>query len=682
MAIGAEHTAAASALPHATPPARSVRFLGPVLFSVAATVLILNIAGAISPSGLNWGFHAFGFIPPVIAIALFFLIALLFLGPVQEKITSLLGKVVHYFHAKDPWVRRMSTLIGLTASGIIFWLMREKTFLLGDGNLKIRAVRDVVQVSDIPAIFNNEPMAGLLYWKVRQLLLPAGLLPNDEFAIQLVTTLCGVFTLAALWYIAEELLENIPHRILLFVFMIGSGVTQFFFGYVEVYPPLYLFFVLLVLSLIRWEKNYLSVIYPSVIYGVLFSLHFGMIMLLPVMMVVWFCEARRTSVLHVVAACGAALVTSVLLLWLCGFSVPSFINAFTGRERHILTVDPGTAYWSVYGFFSWFHLLDLINIIILISPMAVPILLVFPLTAIGRTTLQGWTGIILFLCALCGLVFTTIVNPELGMARDWDLFATYLSSAVFCAAFFLSVLLKNGILTGRIMILLAGISFIPTAVFVSTNAQEKSSVRRCAALLDPRIMGRHAVLTGLEEIAVYYRGVKDVGRSAEYYEKYLSIDSSRDRIWMGLAHLYELSGDEAREATVYERAIRHGVAGDEIVVNLAGLYVQKGRIPEASNLLKQAVDAHPDSPEMNRSYGSFLLNYSENYTAALGYFRQAIALDSSSADAWYNAGICSFRTNDSAGMKYYFEKFLHIEPFGTDANRVRRLLAGETQELN
>lgn len=77
-----------------------------------------------------------------------------------------------------------------------------------------------------------------------------------------------------------------------------------------------------------------------------------------------------------------------------------------------------------YTLFSLAHMLDLFNLIFLISPIAL-IIPIFAFRYRKEILVTTW-GTFLLISSLCGLLFAFLWNPDIGMLRDWDLFAPFL----------------------------------------------------------------------------------------------------------------------------------------------------------------------------------------------------------------------------------------------------------------
>ncbi len=651
----------------------------PVLIAAILTGC-MYIVSAVFPSAMNWGFHQFAFIPRPLAITLGVLFVLMLVPRIQDAVAGMLRLSAQKFNALPSLIRHMLISMALIMSGVVFWVMRERAYLLGDGNLVIRVIRTVAKSSDLPAVFSTEPLAGLLFWRMRQFLDLFGIGHADEFPIQLVNLLFSIGSVVLMWRIVRELVPAGEKRLLSYLILIGTGTTQLFFAYVEVYPPLFCCYLLLMLLMIRRNGRPLHLL--SAVYGILVAFHFGMISLFPVMLLVWHEGRKRVGTASTLLSVGISAGVALILLWICGFNGETLASNVAGRARHILPLASADDYWASYGLLSPYHALDIANLLILVWPATLAVLVLLWRIDGFRTLQHDRTAFLLAVAAICGFSLVAVVNTELGMARDWDLLSTYAWTLPFAGFALLASQLQKNRVSMRTMVTIVAMSVIPAAGWISVNAAGESAAESCSALLDRRMMGRHAYLTALEEMAVHFRWENGLDKSAAYYEKFLALDSLRTRIWLSYAYLYELNHDEVGEAAVLERALRQGAVNVEIVETLSGIYYRNNRPDDARRVLAAGVASLPRSAEMQQSYGIFLVNALGDYQRALVYLRNALDLDSTSADAWYNAGLCSYRLGDSSAMQRYFKRFLQLEPASEDANHVRLLLSGSGKDVH
>ena len=214
--------------------------------------------------------------------------AFLLVPAVQTSILHDIEKANGIFFQQTRSRKRVILLCVFGAIIVSFWIFREGIFLLGDGALMLRDFARMSSVENIAEGFPNEPLPGLIMWKSWQLLSHWNLLPSDEFAVQWVSIACGGIAIILLYKIVRLLVRTPNEQLLMFLFLLSAGGTQLFFGYVENYAPLYTGLISFVwLSLLSLQGR-AHLLFPSVMFGILFTLHLSMLCMFPALAVVYF----------------------------------------------------------------------------------------------------------------------------------------------------------------------------------------------------------------------------------------------------------------------------------------------------------------------------------------------------------------------------------------------------------
>ena len=636
-------------------------------------IVAFHLFGCFNPSALLWGTDLFSFLPDLLKVALLILMIAVLFPSVQGVIIHVVSLLTEKLEKISRSRRVVAITVSFLIAAVLFWIGREKVFLLGDGNLVIRLIRDIRAVSDIPPFFKNEPLAGYLIWRIYQGMLHLHIPADEEMTIHVVSIACSLISLVVLWKIARDFGHNANERFFLFLSCIVLWTSQFFFGYVEVYPPLFMTFVLFVWTSFSCLNGTVRIILPSLSFALLLTLHFGMICMLPAMIFLWYFGVKKGHTLEVFESVGATLLVTAGILWLCGYSTSTFWNALLGRERHLLPLTGKIEYWSAYGFLSAAHVIDMINLHLLLFPFAL-VVGIFLILLYHPQSSDSTIYRFFLLVAVCGLLFTLITNSEIGVSRDWDLFATFVSGVALYSIFTLVHSVRTEVVRHRIYCVIIGITALHTIGWITVNAGEESGVLRYRELPDPRLWGTHAHLSAFEELAIYYRGKHDIGNALDCYNRYLRFDSTKGRIYAAIAHLNDLAGDKKSQMMNDEKAIQYGVSYPDIYVELARLYVFDNRMKEARTVLTEGVEKNPESILSNEYLGTFLISYERNYGAALPYFQKMIRIDSTYPGVYYHAGMCAYSLKDYALMRSYFDTFLRKNPVEKFARQVNEIL--------
>src|SRR5258708_2532163 len=213
---------------------------------------------------------------------------------------------------------------------------------------------------------------------------------------------------------------------------------------------------------------------------------------------------------------------SVILLpfiFAVGFNPKDFLRHITSGSVDFL--QPFTAVGGnfAYPMFSLTHFWDLLNANLLILPfglaIAVTLMAVHPKE-------PRWTEpalMFLLVTSACGLLFTWIINSALGMARDWDLLASF-----FVPLMILDVYLLSRPLSFKprryVLAVITGITLLHTIAWIGVNASADRHLRRMQLLNDPKYMSLSGQLVYDEVLGSHFEEAGEIQIAQSYYERY------------------------------------------------------------------------------------------------------------------------------------------------------------------
>jgi len=648
-------------------PARA-RALPVVMTAAGVCVTLLHLFGAISPSPLRWGMHSLAFLPAAAASSILLAMGALLLAPVQRTVLAWLEALATRLH-------RPAFPLVVASSLALFWLARERFYLLGDGTLVVRLVKQLASVENVASSFPHEPLSGFLLWRCAQACSAIGFLPTEEFPVQLVSILAGGVALILVRALSRRLVTEPVDRLLLGLFLVAGGGSQLFFGYVENYAPLAAGFLLFLLLSIRYLQGGGSLALPAMAFGLLFTLHFSMLAMVPSLGMLLHSCHRRKRWAEIPAALFSMVAVTAGLLWLCGYSLASFTEILLKTGTHLLPLGSVTLPQQAYTMFSSRHAAELGNLLMLLSPFALVIPLLVMATGRGRGRRGDSLWLFLLAAAGGGVVFAFVANLDLGMSRDWDVLATYAIGLVLLAGTFWLTAVPDVGVRRRLMVMVVGLTLLPSVGWIAVNASEERALARFETLPDLRVWGRSAVTAAYEELAVFYRRRMDAAKAVEYFRRYIAIDSGNGRIWSGLAYVYSLTADTENEMLAYERAVACHTTILEAYLSLSTIYANQGRLDEALAAARLGVELHPASAIANNNCGAIMLRKELPSATTLPYFLRAIELDPDYADAYYNAGLCSYDLKDISSARRYLTRYLAMSPDPESAALARKILA-------
>ena len=642
--------------------------------SASAIVLaLLHLYAGLNPSASNWGVHHLGFFPPVWGIITSMLMAVLVIPACQSFcVRGLTGLTDAYGALPRAWRGTLILLIVLI-TGCLFWFARERVFFLGDGYLGIRNLDLLTNSDEMVNSFKVEPLAGFLVWNLSKAISLLGFGRNGAMAFHLLSIASGCLSLFVLAGFARRLASNTVERVLIFFFIALSGGSQLFFGYVETYAPAY-FGILLVtwLGCLSIDGR-IPLIVPSIVFGVVITLYFGLVAAAPAVVLLWYHGIRKRQYVSTALAVLAAPAACFLVLWLIGYSGDTLRDVIYGGHSHFLPLMSVPDKFQPYTLFSPGHFIDFANLSLLLAPFGLVLLAIALFSSPNHALRKDERSVFLLLLALGGIAFSFFLNGELGMSRDWDLFAPCYLGILLAAAMLWQHIPAPQLTRWKLMIVMAGVTVLHTLPWIALNASEEHGIARFEVLQDERLWGTQALLDAREESAIFYRDRGDALKAISQLRKYLDTDSSNGRLWESLALIYRDRADLGNAVRCHQNAINRNYADEGVYSDLGVCLVRLKRYGEAINPLKSALVLNPGSPLISNDIGLCLLR-SDSIPEALRYFSYAVSIDSTYWRGYLNEGYCYRALGQITDMMRAWEKYLALQSNGEESAVIRKIL--------
>lgn len=367
-----------------------------------------------------------------------------------------------FYHHKHHAVGK---LVCVVLCGIIFTLFVMPTHFLGDGYMQIDNLG-----SEQFVIHKWSERGITLTLDAIQTILGGRSVENARLAFQGVSIVSGIVSVYFMFLIAGLIGHSEPKRYLIFFCLLFSGVMLLFFGYAESYPllwPLLLGFTFFALKYIETGKGFL---WACLFYIAAVFIHLYMIVFIPALVYMTLCTGRgrelynKLRVLIGVVIIGMTSGSIYLLL--------SRIRSDLFIENIFLAVFSGKAVSPGYYIFSLSHIADILNLAILVSPILV--LLVLLTGKQWKKSFNKPSYIFLWLFSGGSLAFLFVIDPQLTMPRDWDLFApSFIGPTILALLLIPDIKIEK--ISGRIVpiTMLSGLLILP---FMAANLIEASSV--------------------------------------------------------------------------------------------------------------------------------------------------------------------------------------------------------------
>lgn len=581
------------------------------LYVAYYTTISLLILGSFLDGYRAWGINALAYLPLAVTLLL---LALLTVVPVLiAKLKWLAvdqGKESGETRPRSMYVVAGAILASLFA-GCVFYLLRAKTHFLGDGYSLLANLGKWIPYQKPTELGTDIAVQ----WVAR--LVDVTSYELAERAYQIISIGSGMTLVAATICFGGIFFNRRQDKLSFTLLAVSGGQMLLFFGYVENYALLSVssaLFVLVGVGVVRGNLHRLTILLPLAA-AVFFHL-LGLVLLPAAVYLLLRDTNFGTRIGRLSAAAKWGMVA--------GTAIVATVALFLSGDRALffqLTVVPLVAgKFTVRGYtlLSPSHILDFANLIFLLCPG-----ILVCLAAIKRRSLKSLFAMreyaFLGIVTLSTLVASFLLDPKLGMARDWDLLSL--------AGFPLSVL----------------------TAFVLLDRNDR--VGRSGIVL-ACVLGL-AVL--LSRAAVQFLPVS----GAKYAEDVMKLDLARSRnAFTSLIDYYGSIGNQTKSA--------------EINNYWQGAYPEVGALRQVSAMFaagqlsqgKQTLDAViARSPEYAEAWAGLCIYYYRirQYDSALFAGRIANGLNPNNPAVLFNMGLAQYSLGNSDDAEQLWLKSLKID---------------------
>ncbi|KPL01329.1 MAG: hypothetical protein AMJ91_00165 [candidate division Zixibacteria bacterium SM23_73_3] len=641
----------------ASPPQISSARMERLILFACAFLILIHLIASFFPHLRLWGINQLHYFPLEFRIAVCAIGLLVLVPKVNEFLSELFTRVftllAERFKKKNKYLKY--SLISLL-SLIVFWFLRAKTPLLGDGYLRAGEVN----LGRLISI--TEPLDFYLH-----------LLVSKLFNLDGYTTYGVLSCIAGAIYIFLILLlcdlwgKDNKERLFIFLILATMGATQLFFGYIESYSFMYISMMAYIFFGMRYLKGKSGFLWPCLFLLLAASFHLSALFVLPSLFYLAFAKPLQPSRQKIrrIHRTGKIKFTNVVSL-VCVISL-IFLGLylmktyFPQESSGSFLIFPFGSGESFYSFFSMAHLMDFVNHQLLISPVSIVLCLVL---LILRGSINFKENVVKFLLGImvCLFGFALFVDPKLGYARDWDLFASTGLGVTFLGLYLVVDILRGEktMELGRVIVVLLVAALISTMPWILVNASEEKAIERFEELL--KIDEKRAA-HGYENLACYFRDKGEHEKTIKLWKKAIAINPNpRYYGTLGNAYLKLKRYDQAMEAL--NQAIQMAPYHPLIHLtykNLGICLAEVGRYDEAVTQLKKTISLEPNNAVYYYILGN-ILGKSGRYEEAVPCFETAIRLDSTNANAYKMLGVTYGRMGKKEEAKRYLEAYLRSTP--------------------
>ncbi|MGD8412720.1 MAG: hypothetical protein PVF33_00720, partial [Candidatus Latescibacterota bacterium] len=526
---------------------------GPVRLLTITVLLVLALVAVASfvPGLRLWGVNHLNYYPVSLRVLVLALLAVTFLPPVNRPAYRALIGASRAIKTGGSRVDLTLTLVAV-ASVLVFWSFRASTNLLGDGQLIAQSYEAAwdghkrVIMRSAGAIVTEERIAPgtLLAYYGAAKGITSVFDKGPVWAIKLFICWMGAFFV----YFFLGAMRKGPFspeiRLWLMVLILFSSALQLFFGYIENYSVLMFIGVWYVVAGFLVFHGGVGLWVPIVVFVAACYSHIQAVLFAPslIYLIVW--KSMQTRRKQVARYAGPALTV--------GSIVAAVVAGFTSIGDYYLPMRGGK--WF-YGMFSPTHFLDMFNELLMLMP-------VFPLFAVmawlnrkqatagektGRGEATGWFAttaewhfsiLILVPCFLYLFLF----KPEIGMARDWDLFTIVLLGLVPVALMILNRFFRETKMqapAASFTVPAVATCVALSVLWIGINASPTRSAQRFERIL---VYDKTHAAYAYENLAIFYHDRGMLDKATEIMEATCEL-SNNPRQWVRLGMYYEEQGN-------------------------------------------------------------------------------------------------------------------------------------------
>jgi Tfp pilus assembly protein PilF len=624
-------------------------------------LILLHFVASFFPRMRLWGISQLHYFSLEFRLLLC-LVGLLILFPrVLENLIALIQRAFAWVVHKSEKLNRYLLYSAISLLSLIpFWFFRAKTPLLGDGYLR----GGELKFGQLLSI--TEPLDFYLHLFVFRVL------GWDGYTTYTVLScLAGVVYVFLVLLLCDIWGRNGREKAFAFFFLISLGSIQLFFGYIESYSLMFAAMMAYIVFSLRYLKGESGFLWPCIFLLLSASFHLSALFVLPSL--IYLALAQPSEFLHPKA--GRIRFNNVIIM-LCMISLvvlglfllKTYSPEGTPGSFLIYPLGEGD---SLYSFFSPAHLLDFLNHQLLVSPVSLVIWVLLLLFFRKSLNLQRRVVRFLLWLTLGSIAFALLVDPKLGYARDWDLFAfAGMGISLLGLYLFIDVFRTKGENGregkeripefSRMALVLVVTSFIFTVPWIWINTSQSKSVARLEDLLK---LDERRAAHGYETLACYFRDEGETQRTIEFWKRAIAIDPL-PRYYAALGNAYSRRERYDLAVEAYDRSLKldpYGPANYMLYRSLGLCLAREGRFDEAAVQLKKAIKSKPNNPAYHYNLASVLAK-AGRYEEAVPYYMRVLELDPNSAVTYRSLGLCYAHMGKKEEAERYLERYLKLNP--------------------
>jgi tetratricopeptide (TPR) repeat protein len=472
----------------------------------------------------------------------------------------------------------------------------------------------------------------------------------------LVNAVGGMFGFWGLYRISRLITANTASRAFIFLGAATSGAVILFFGHIENYTWALAFSLWTLSYAIGYHKNQKGMT-GLILFSVLAVLFHAISV--PVAVVAFVAVFLKNSP-RGTSAWGISL-TRINMAFVVGSVALAF--AFHMKKQGILV-----PLWPVdgnpYAVISPEHLIDVLNQMALVAPLAVALILFGMLYERRRVAATGEEDAVLGTAALLFFLASFWIDPNIGAVRDWDLLSYYgLPLTLWALLRFTKYFAQRRVSPGWVMA-----ASVLIVIGIGPNLYEKNNPELAIDRLDKIIRDDVHYQPSYEWgnrcvawVAILQQGMGRHDLAVEYLKRGLELAPQSYSGFLNLASIYYQKG-ELDSCLVYTKRAQAAKPDDPQIT--AMVYDLQRRMPWLDSAVTESETAvRLDSNNVEAlTQHAYALDDRGRSREALTYFKRAYELAPGRYESIVNLGFCFAAVDMIDSAQYYVSKAYPMAP--------------------
>jgi hypothetical protein len=574
-------------------------------------VLLVYLAASYYPNLRLWGLDWWAYYPQWAAVGLFLLGLLVLAGAIylsQKDADSELSEEIPKSSQHSLWW----LLPVIAGAGVLFYLLRVRTHFLGDGYNILTQFEQGLHL-----VKYTDWGESLMHIELKKLL-GGDNVTASLASFRIISIVSGLGFVAFVLYSARRLFERGLHRAFFALGLLTGGYMLLFFGYVEYYSCFAALVGIFSLTGVMVACNKINrwFILPPLLLAI-FCQVFGLL-LIPAAVYILMSKSKiaaRLTRLSLPVRGGIFLIVMIIagvLFYLYYMNNLFFRLSFVAPFDNSFTL-------AGYTLFSPAHLADVANLLLVLIPSLPLLVVLFFFTGFRKIFGQPVYNflVVLNICTL-GAVF--LMDPNLGMPRDWDFFA--FAGVTLAVLGFYFLLDRGPSLKGwRVAAVL--------------------SVSLSLLVLGPRVAGQSMPKIIISHFKTYLTQNRQIDREGRIF----------------LIEYYHRTGDAVAEMEQRQIWNEHDLEGRQ--VNVGQAFFEQENYSEAMKAFRKAIKYNPShSPAYNNLGRCFFKT--QQYDSALYYLKIAEAFNPYNAPIITNLGMAYMYVGNQEMAEKFWRRALEI----------------------